>query len=212
MEQRKSCTKRELLSLIGQLQHACKVVRYGRAFLRRMITLSTSVRELHHHVRLNTSFRSDLQWWAVFLTQWNGVSMMSVPRKAKPGVIIVSDASGNWGCGAYSSMGEWFQFQWPESWAGIHITIKELLPIIMSCALWGCNRRGKTVKCRCDNAAVVSIINSGRSKESRAMHLIRCLSFFLSHYDIILYAEHLPGKDNIATDALSRYNLPLFRQ
>ena len=101
-KQRKSCTKRELLSLIGQLQHACKVVRCGHAFLRRMITLSTSVRELHHHVRLKTSFRSDLEWWAVFLPQWNGVSMMSVPRKAKPGVIIVSDASGNWGCGAYS--------------------------------------------------------------------------------------------------------------
>ena len=31
---RKSCTKRELLSLIGQLQHACCVVRPGRSFLR----------------------------------------------------------------------------------------------------------------------------------------------------------------------------------
>ena len=38
---RKSCTKRELLSLIGHLQHACCVVRPGRSFLRRMILLST---------------------------------------------------------------------------------------------------------------------------------------------------------------------------
>ena len=29
---RKSCSKRELLSLIGHLQHACKVVRSGRSF------------------------------------------------------------------------------------------------------------------------------------------------------------------------------------
>ena len=211
-KRKKSCTKRELLSLIGQLQHACKVVRYGRSFLRRMITLSTSVRELHHHLRLNSSFRSDLQWWAVFLPKWNGVSMMAVPMRARPGAIVVSDASGNWGCGAYSSQGEWFQFRWPESWTGIHITIKELLPIVMSCALWGSNWRGKMVKCVCDNAAVVAIINSGRSKDNLAMHLVRCLTFFLSYYDFVLFAEHLPGKDNIAADALSRDNLPLFHQ
>ena len=34
---RKVCTKRELLSLIGVLSHACKVVRAGRTFLRRLI-------------------------------------------------------------------------------------------------------------------------------------------------------------------------------
>ena len=62
-----SCTKRDLLSLIGHLQHACKVVRYGRTFLRRMINLSAQVKELHHHIRLNASFRSDLHWWATFL-------------------------------------------------------------------------------------------------------------------------------------------------
>ena len=35
--ERKFCSKRQLLSLIGQLQHACRVVRAGRTFLRRMI-------------------------------------------------------------------------------------------------------------------------------------------------------------------------------
>ena len=46
---RRSCTKRELLSLIGHLQHACCVVRPGRSFLRRMIALTKEVaKELHH--------------------------------------------------------------------------------------------------------------------------------------------------------------------
>ena len=65
-------TKRELLSLIGQLQHACCVVKPGRSFLRRMIELSKSVRLMHHTVRLNAGFRSDLKWWACFLPVWNG--------------------------------------------------------------------------------------------------------------------------------------------
>ena len=59
------------------------------------------------------------------------------------------------------------------------------------------------------NAAKITIINSGRSKDNRAIHLIRCLPFFLSYYDFILFAEHLSGKDNIAADALSRNNLSL---
>ena len=163
-------------SLISQLQHACKVVRHRRSYLRRMINLSTSAKKLHR-LRLNSSFHSDLQWWVIFHVKWNGVSMMAAPTRASLGAIVVSDASGNWGRSAYSSQGEWFQFQWPESWMGIHITIKELLPIIMSCALWGSNCRGKTVKCVCDNAAVVAIINLGRSKDNRAMHLMRCLTF-----------------------------------
>ena len=50
---RKKCKKRELLSLIGLLSHACKVVRSGRSFLRRLIDLSTIPMHLEHYVRLN---------------------------------------------------------------------------------------------------------------------------------------------------------------
>ena len=35
----KVCTRRDLESLIGHLQHACRVIRPGRFFLRRMIDL-----------------------------------------------------------------------------------------------------------------------------------------------------------------------------
>ena len=37
--QRRSCRRQQLESLIGTLQHACRVVRPGKAFLRRMIDL-----------------------------------------------------------------------------------------------------------------------------------------------------------------------------
>ena len=60
---RRACRKRELLSLIGQLQHACKVVRAGRTFLRRMIDLSMVAKKTHHSIRLNKAFQSDLLWW-----------------------------------------------------------------------------------------------------------------------------------------------------
>ena len=62
---RRSCLKRELQSLVGKLQHACKVVKPGRSFLRRMFELLAGVHKDHHHIRLNTSFRSDLVWWDI---------------------------------------------------------------------------------------------------------------------------------------------------
>ena len=159
--QRRSCTKRELLSLIGQLQHACCVVKPGRSFLRRMISLSTVARDLHHHIRLNRGFRSDLQWWCQFLSAWNGMGMMSAVAKCGFVATFTSDASGSWGCGAFSSDGKWFQLRWPDHWRERHITVKELLPVVLSIAIWGHRWRGGAVRCRCDNAAVVAILRSG---------------------------------------------------
>ena len=72
----KSCTKRDLLSLIGQLSHACKVVKPGRIFLSQMIKLSTVAKQLDHHIRLNHAFWADLEWWNAYLTQWNSVSLL----------------------------------------------------------------------------------------------------------------------------------------
>ena len=185
------------------------MVRPGRTFLRRMIELSTVAKELYHHLRLNAGFRSDLQWWALFLPAWNGTSMM--PSVAQ-GAVIASDASGLWGCGAFSSQGRWFQCQWPQSWASVHITVKELLPVVLACAVWGQFWKGRTILCQSDNAAVVAIINSGRSKDGLAMHLMRSLFFFTAHYDLLLRAEHIAGKLNVAADALSKGNLPTFFQ
>ena len=183
---RRSCHKQQLLSLIGQLQHACRVVRAGRTFLRRMIDLSTVVKKLHHQIRLNRAFQSDLLWWDTFLEVWNGVSVFASLLQGPPAGVLTSDASGGWGCGAFTSKGEWFQLQWPESWASVHITVKELAPIVVACAIWGPGWRGKTVRCLCDNAAVVAILLSGTAKHPLVMHLMRCLSFFVAFYQLYI--------------------------
>ena len=52
----------ETLSLIGCLSHASKVVKPGRAFLRRITELSKQAKELSHFMRLNKA-RSDIEWW-----------------------------------------------------------------------------------------------------------------------------------------------------
>eukprot|EP00731_Ephydatia_muelleri_P026363 Em0018g463a len=208
-KERKSCSKRELQSLIGHLQHACKVVRYGRSFLRRMINLSTVAKKPHHHTRLSRSFRADLAWWSVFLEAWNGISVMNSRSTAAPSVMLTSDASGSWGCGAFCSTGEWFQFQWPPEWSRVNITAKELFPLVVGCAIWGDRWCGKVIRCLCDNAAVVAIVKSGSSKDDMVMHLVRTLFYFSAKHDVCLSIEHIAGSCNRA-DSLSRNSIPLF--
>ena len=206
---RKSCQKRELLSLIGELQHASSVVRSGRTFLQRMICLSTAAKELYHHIRLNKEFRSDLTWWATFLQSWNGTNMMRAINRESPEITLTSDASGSWECGAFWH-DQWFHFNWHPAWESMDITVKELLPIVVGAAVWGSHWAHRTVLCLCDNAAVVAIINTGRSKNEPAMHLLRCLLFIAAHHEFDIFARHLPGACNSAADALSRDRLPLF--
>ena len=51
-------------------------------------------------IRLNSAFRADLEWWHVFATSWNSVSMMREGTKECDGKVeIWSDASSSWGCG-----------------------------------------------------------------------------------------------------------------
>ena len=92
-ESMKSCSKRELLSIIGQLQHAYCVIRPGRSFLRHMIELSRCVRELHHRMCLNAGFRSDLRWWGCFLPMWNGSCLIASIVRGVSRMVLTSDAS-----------------------------------------------------------------------------------------------------------------------
>ena len=133
---RKACRKRELLSLIGSLSHACKVVRSGRTFLRRLIELSTKATRLDHFIRLNADARADLEWWYQFISPWNGVSLLSPLTIQAPLASIYSDASGTWGCGAICQC-HWFQLEWDETSEKYHISIKELIPIVIATAIWG---------------------------------------------------------------------------
>lgn len=203
---RSSVKKRELLSLLGLLHHAATVVRPGRAFLRNLIDASATVQALDHRVHLNAAARADLAWWHTFLRAWNGVSIM--PPSDAP-LLLVSDASGTWGCGAFHGNG-WFQLQWPDSWAPVSIAPKELVPIVVAATLWGPQWAGKHVQCLCDNGAVVSAVNKGAAKDPILSHLLRIVAFLAAILDMRITARHLPGTKNAAADALSRNNLRLF--
>jgi hypothetical protein len=207
---KRNATKREILSLVGLLQHAAKVVRPGRIFVRRMYNVAAKVQEMDYYTRLNKEFRSDLYWWHTFVTSWNGTSFLQIALgDPTPQVIIQTDASGTWGCGAFFE-GKWLQWQWSEEWLPIPIMAKEMVPIVLSCAVWGHQLAHKTVLFQCDNTGVVAAVKKGTAKEELVMHLLHSLWFFVAHYDISVSIEHIAGAANQTADQLSRYNMQTF--
>ena len=106
--QKRHCTRKELESLIGNLQHACKVVPSGRTFLRHMINLPSAFCREDHPIRLNRAFHLDLSWWLEFFQSWNGYSFVLSPRWAPiPDLHVSSGAASSVGYGAILGR-DWF--------------------------------------------------------------------------------------------------------
>ena len=203
------CSRRELGSLVGLLNHTCKVVRPGRTFLRRMFDLLHAVpmhRHRPHPIRLN---RSDLAWWRTFVVEWNGVSLLTPPRQ-RPTTEMASDTSGSWGCGAWHDS-RWFQIKWDAASQELPIMVKEMLPIVLACERWGPLWQNQWVICHCDNQAVVASIRSRTSKNSHCMHLLRALTFIKARHRFVLQVENnINTKLNHLVDDLSHDNLSSF--
>ena len=132
----RTCTKRTLLSLIGKLSFACKVVPPGRIFLRRLIDLSTTVSRLHHHVTLNSMAKADLHWWLTFLPPWSGTSLLlQTEWTPAPDMQLYIDAS-DLGYGGYWA-GRWFSLPWPPHLRRYSITWREMYAVLVACSTWG---------------------------------------------------------------------------
>ena len=135
------CQQRELEFLVGFLQHASKVVWPGRIFLRRAYDLLMQTQSFwsHFFVHLSSVCQADLEWWATFVSLWNGVSLLRASGigSPRPGVDVWSDASGGWGCRVLWQ-GQWFRVAWGSlPIAGAGIAPRELFPIIVASMVWG---------------------------------------------------------------------------
>ena len=206
---RKKCIKRELLSLIGKLNFACRIIPAGRIFLRRLIDLSTTARLPHHHISLNTEARRDVAWWLKYLPLWNGRAIIPDPFWSRsPDLELFTDASGGVGFGIYLQ-GRWLNGSWPSNRS---IQWKELYPIALSCLLWGPLWRGKKLLFHCDNQSVVDIWAKGSSRDPLLMHLVRSIFFCAASHQFSVLVSHIRGTDNSIADALSRLQMLRFRQ
>ena len=202
--QRRKATKRDLLSLIGKLAFAARAVPAGRLFLRRLITLSTKARHLHHHLRLNKDARADIIWWHSFLPSWNGTAAFLDPETTDAHELeLFTDASGSLGCGAYFQ-GSWFHYLWQPHQKLFSIQWQELFAIVAAALTWGNKWQTKRIRFNCDNQAIVFAWQGKSSKDLQIMCLLRKLFLTAAQHNFTVILSHLPGRHNAIADALSR--------
>lgn len=214
---KKSCTKRELLSVLGHFNFAARVIPAGRSFTSYLLTLAHSVSELHYHVYLTSECRKDLAMWEKFLQGWNGKSFFLEEYVTNTtDISLFTDASSNHGFGGYYA-GRWFQGKWPEEIHNlgndpISMALLELYPIVVAVVLWGHEWSGKRIKFLCDNLATVQIIRKRRSKSAIIMKLMRKLTWKSACENFLILCDHVPGKENVIADSLSRFQMARFRE
>ena len=107
---------------------------------------------------------------------------------------------------------KWLQLAWIGDWPEQSITVKELGPIVLAIAVWGKAWARQRILAKCDNMAVVHVLRARTSKHPLVMHLLRSLYFFVAEWEIVLWAEHIPGELNTLADAISRNLMQVFRQ
>eukprot|EP00794_Sanderia_malayensis_P013029 gene13029-biopygen10387 len=203
-------TKRELLSLIGTLQHCCQAIVLARPFLRRLIDRAHKVAKLHHHVQLSAWERDDITWWVTLLSRWNGRSLFYYRNWTQaPTVKVTSDAAGSKGFAAIYNK-QWFAAPWPDNLLSLNIAIKEFIPIVLAAKVWGRSWQRLRVAFRCDNMAVVQCLQNGTAKDRHLAFLLRELTILAITLNFTFTAVHLPGKQNTSADALSRFDLQTF--
>ena len=211
---RKKCTKRELLSLIGTLSFATKVVRPGRTFLRRLIDLSTRVEQLHHHIDINAEAQKDIHWWIIYLEEWNGHSII-VDRNHtyNNNLSLYTDAS-DVGFGILYKR-RWIAQRWPthilDRLNEFNIDFRELFAIHAAVAMFAYEFEGRKILFITDNLPITQAWQKGTSSSGILMTLIRTILMTAAKNNFTLSLQHIPGVNNTAADLLSRMELVKFK-
>ena len=145
-----------------------------------MYAAASRVKELDYYTRLGREFKSDLAWCQTFLVGWNGLSLLRSVSHATPAdFVIQTDASGTWGCGAFFNK-VCFQWRWPPNWAPMSIMAKELVPILLSCVVWGSILAKHRALFQCDNLSLVDAIRKASSKDEVSCTCLGAYDFLLS--------------------------------
>ena len=208
---KRTCTKQQFLSLVRKLSFVSKVIRPGRIFLRRFINLSTTVRELHHHITLTKPIQEDIKWWLDFLPGWNQKSIIPESDELfSHDIRLFTDAS-NIGFGAIYYYA-WIQSGWNECTLGYSIDFNELFAIVAAAQTWSPYWVGKRIAFVTDNLPITQVWDTGSTKSQGLMPLVRKLFLIAAREVFSVSLKHIFGVHNPIADAISRFQVAHFRQ
>lgn len=221
---KKRATRKQIQRLCGVLSHCSKVVKGGRTFSRRVMDLLKGIPDDKKRIVLSKDFKHDIQWWQAYADFFNGRNLM-IQHNFGQGPNFFTDSclrgygfwsGADWQAGYFDSLnspGIQSLDHSHDHWVNVHIedvqqsnniNVLELVPV------WLCLKRNAKkwsnlhVICYTDNSSVRSMVNKGCSTNHYCMALIRDIFWICVEHNVHLTSRHIPGKENIIADLLSR--------
>ena len=157
--------------------------------------------EMHH----------DLAWWQTFLSLYNGVWVIKPADWSFADFRFTTDA-----CltgGGATCLDKCLTFPFPDFvlHAGSHISALELFTVIVAVKFWAIGFQLRQFLVSCDNKAVVTVINSGSTKDPFVQRCLGQLWFTSELHDVDLRVRHILGEHNTLAYALSRWDNTSFQ-
>ena len=149
---------------------------------------------------LNDDFQRDLAWFEKFLPQYNGVSMY-VHKNSDSTLELdacLTDLGGHWGQYVY-------HLPISRGFANLDIVHLEMVNIVVALRLFARLWSGTRVLIRCDNDAVVKVLNAGKARDPFLGACARNVWYLAALADTDLQYVHVLGKNNTVADLLSRW-------
>lgn len=205
LQDRHSCTARELLSLIGLINSVMAFVSLGRLKLR---PLQWYLRDRYSPVSDPLTKQILLDWDVLRETfqTWQDVNWLrrGVPmHQPAPDLTLVTDAS-SLGWGGYLGNQE-ISGCWDRDHHSLHINYLEMKAVQLCLEHFEATVRNRVVLVLTDNTTAVHYINKQGGTHSRALNeLTMQLLMWCQEKAICLIARHIVGSLNVLADHLSR--------
>lgn len=207
-------TLQQMQSLLGLLVFACRIMPMGRVFSRRLSLSTRSARSPGYRIRLTKPLKADLGVWRDFLSQYNGRTCCQSAEVDNSELRLFTDAAGSTGFGAILGS-RWCCQAWLQVWRDrgfcSNLVLLELFPILVVLELWGYSLANQRVCFWTDNMGVFFCVNKLTSSSLPVLSLLRRLVLCCLLLNVSFQARHVPGVNNCAAGALSRFQFQDFR-
>ena len=201
---RQIVSARDLAQFVGKLSATALAIHPAPLHYRGLQRLKhQALRGSHNYstqILLSPLAREDLEWWLHEASGWNGRSLQPTP----PELELETDAS-QAGWGAYCQ-GTLTGGRWSEEEEHLHINELELLAALFSLKAFLKHARDISVLLKSDNVTTVAYINHlGGTKSKILVNISKNIWLWCLQRGITLKAQHLPGKENLKADFMSRH-------
>jgi len=195
---------RDWQRLLGHMTSLERLVHRGRLYMRPIqFCLQSQWHQFSQsqEVPVSTSVeaRQCVEWWLDPAHLVRGVPIVQAP----PDLRLFTDASTEgWGAHILDAQAEG---RWSATQQKLHINVLELLAVLLALQALEHLVTGRHVLAMTDNTTVVGQIrNQGGTHSRRLFRVTQELFSWADDHQIILSAQHIPGRLNVLADLLSR--------